>query len=110
MRTENMGYRADPSAIKESADWTESYRNDMRRTINDNPSGAVLSALGAGFGIGLAIGLSIAMSGERRTPMQRRTDRLRYRADGLRDHAEELGHRVMESLHDYLPDSLARRM
>ena len=96
MRTESTDYRAEPSMMHETAKWAEEYQRDMSRCINDNPGSAVLTAFGAGFGIGLAIGMSMAVSATRRPTTRRR--------------AEDLGHRIMESLADYVPESVARRM
>lgn len=98
MRTESTAYRADPSAMKESANWAEEYRRDMSQCINDNPGSALLTAFGAGFGVGLAIGVSLAVSGSHHRPMSRRR------------RAEDIGHRILDSLQDYMPESVARHM
>lgn len=95
MRTEQQGYLSDPSAIGESANWAENYRHEVSRAVSENPSGTVLTAFGAGFGIGLAIGISMAVSSSMRsTPRSR---------------AEDLGHRVLDALHNYIPDSVQSR-
>ena len=67
----------------------------MSRAVEENPYGTLMTAFGAGFGIGLAIGLSLALSTSRPKP---------------RGRAEEIGHRILESIHDLVPESISRRM
>lgn len=95
MSTENMTYRADPADHASAANWADDYRRDFSRAVGDKPGGAVAIAFGAGFGVGLAIGISLVAASHRRVPRSR---------------AEEIGHRILESLHDYVPESLAKRM
>lgn len=90
-----MTYSADPSAIPPSSSWTDEYRHDLSRAVDGNPGSAVAIAFGTGFGVGLAIGISLLAASHRRVPRSR---------------AEDLGHRVLESLQDYVPESLAKRM
>ncbi len=95
MRTEQQGYVADPSAIGESANWAKDYRHEVSRAVSEHPGSSVLTAFGAGFAIGLAIGISMAVSSSMRsTPRSR---------------AEDLGHRVLDALDNYIPDSLQDR-
>lgn len=80
---------------EEAKSWTDQCCDEVARAVDENPTGTLLTAFGAGLGIGLALGLSVAMSAAKPKP---------------RNRAEELGHRILESIQDYIPDSIGRRM
>ena len=83
-----------PSGAGAQHSLTEQYADRVSQAVEENPAGTLLSAFGAGLGIGAIIGLAFAFSAPRPKPRSR---------------AEELGQRLLESLHDYVPDSVARR-
>lgn len=80
---------------EEAKSWSDQCCNEVARAVDENPTGTLLTAFGAGLGIGLALGLSVAMSAAKPKPRSR---------------AEELSQRILDSIHEYLPDSISRRM
>ena len=84
------------SAGQTAEDWQNRARSEVSRAVDDNPAGTLMTAFGVGLGVGALIGLSIALStASRPTPKSR---------------AEDFGHRMLEALNDYLPDSVSRRL
>ncbi len=89
--------------------WSERACGELSSAVERNPSGTLMTAFGIGLGVGTLLALSVAASLPKPTPKQR----IRGRAEKVRDRAEDLGHRIMESIHDALhdvvPESLAKR-
>lgn len=88
-------YSASQYMTDQSQNWTDRCCDEVARAVDENPAGSLLTAFGAGLGIGVALGLSVAFSTARPKP---------------RNRAEELGHRILESIQDYIPDTLSRRL
>jgi hypothetical protein len=88
-------YAASQYTTEQSQGWTDRCCDEVARAVDENPAGSLLTAFGAGLGIGVALGLSVAFSTARPKPRSR---------------AEELGHRILESIQDFIPDSISRRM
>ncbi len=83
------------SYTSEAKAWGDRAVDEVSRAVDDNPASTLLTAFGAGLGIGIALGLSVAFSTARPKP--------------VRSRAEELGHRIFDSISDYVPDTLSRR-
>lgn len=80
---------------EEAKSWTDQCCDEVSKAVEQNPTGTLLTAFGAGLGIGLALGLSVAMSAAKPKP---------------RNRAEEIGYRILESIQDLVPESISRRM
>lgn len=93
--TGTTGYTQGTYTPSQSQSWTDRCCNEMAKAVDENPTGALITAFGAGLGIGVALALAATL------PVAR---------PKKRSMTEELGHRVLESLHDILPDSIARRI
>lgn len=81
-----------PEAIK---GWSDRCCDEVAKAVDDNPTGALLTAFGAGVGIGVALALAFSLPAAK--PKKRSM-------------SEELGNRVLSALQDILPDSIAKRM
>ncbi|MEW4528780.1 MAG: hypothetical protein ACF8PG_06700 [Maioricimonas sp. JB045] len=71
----------------------EEYRQTVTETVRENPLGATLAVFGAGLGLGIAVSSLIADSQSRRQQYL----------------ARSLGQRLLDSVADYVPDSLGNR-
>lgn len=80
---------------EQSQAWSDRCCSEVARAVDENPAGSLLTAFGAGLGIGVALGLTVAFSSARPKPRSR---------------AEDLGHRILEAISDYVPESISRRM
>lgn len=88
------GYAPSGYTMEQSQGWSDRCCGEVSKAVDENPTGALLAAFGAGLGIGVALALAISMPAAR--PKRRNMP-------------EEIGHRVLESLQGVLPDSLSRR-
>lgn len=82
-------------AEERSGNWSDRCCDEVARAVDENPAGSLLTAFGAGLGIGVALGLTVAFSSARPKPRSR---------------AEDLGHRILEAISDYVPESISKRM
>jgi hypothetical protein len=82
-------------AEEQSESWSDRCCDEVARAVDENPAGSLLTAFGAGLGIGVALGLTVAFSSARPKPRSR---------------AEDLGHRILEAISDYVPDSISKRL
>jgi hypothetical protein len=95
MSTMGTNYAGAQYAEESSQSWSDRCCNEVARAVDENPGGSLLTAFGAGLGIGVALGLTVAFSSARPKPRSR---------------AEDLGHRILEAISDYVPDSISKRM
>ncbi len=93
--TETRGYTQGSYMAEQPTGWSDRCCGELSRAVDENPTGALLTAFGAGLGIGVALALAVAMPSMK--PKRRSVP-------------EEVGHRVLESLQGVLPDSIARRI
>lgn len=76
--------------------WTDECCAQMAKAVDENPTGTLLTAFGAGLGIGALLALSVTLTAApKRKP---------------KSFAEQIGDRVLESLQDILPESIARKV
>lgn len=95
MATGTTGYTQGNYMSEQAQSWTDSCCNEVSRVVDENPTGALLTAFGAGLGIGVALAMAISIPAAR--PKRRSL-------------SEEVGHRVLESLQGVLPESISRRL
>ncbi len=74
---------------------TDRCCDELTKAVEQNPTGTLLTAFGAGLGIGVA--LALAVSFPQPKPKKRNL-------------SEELGQRVLAALQDILPESIAKRV
>lgn len=86
---------AERYAEERSQSWSDRCCDEVARAVDENPAGSLLTAFGAGLGIGVALGLTVAFSSARPKPRSR---------------AEDLGHRILETISDYMPEAISKRM
>ena len=71
------------------------YRQQFEQAAADYPAGTVLTAFGLGVGLGTALGFALGRA-------------LREQPRSLPNRAEQLGERMLASLRDVVPDSVAK--
>ncbi|QDT17082.1 hypothetical protein [Alienimonas californiensis] len=93
-------YTPDSEAEQNSADVSDEqllahYRQQFEQTAADYPAGTVLTAFGLGVGFGAALGFALGRI-------------VREQPKSLPNRAELLGEKMLASLRDVVPDSVAR--
>ncbi|QDU37176.1 hypothetical protein Mal4_14850 [Maioricimonas rarisocia] len=71
----------------------EEYQHVVTETVRHNPLGATMAAFGAGLGLGIAVSAMLADSHTRRQQFL----------------ARSLGQRLLDSVAEYVPDSIGNR-
>jgi len=93
------------------AEGAQSYLNEgyerVEDVVSNHPGTSALVVFGLGLGVGILIGTAIAASREE-TTMQSVKSMTSNWLD--RRQAEKLGRRVLDSIADYLPSSIADRI
>ncbi|MGC1274975.1 MAG: hypothetical protein WBC44_14820 [Planctomycetaceae bacterium] len=92
--TGTTGYAQGNYMSEQAQGWSDRCCGELSKVVDENPTGALLTAFGAGLGIGVALALAVSIPSMR---PKRRTM------------SEEVGHRVLESLQGVLPESISRR-
>ncbi|MFH5803128.1 hypothetical protein [Alienimonas sp. DA493] len=93
-------YTPDPDAGHDSADVSDEqllarYRQQFEQTAAEYPAGTVLSAFGLGVGFGAALGFALGRI-------------VREQPPSLPNRAEQLGEKMLASLREVVPESVAR--
>jgi hypothetical protein len=94
--TGTTGYTHETYMPEQAKGWMDRCCDDLAHAVDENPAGSLMTAFGVGMGIGVALGLTVALSAAAKPKPRSR--------------AEEIGQRVLESLQDMLPESIAKRM
>jgi hypothetical protein len=95
MSTGTTGYTEGLYTPEQASGWTDRCCAELSKAVDENPAGTLLAAFGAGLGIGVALALTVALPA------------VRPKKKSL---SEEIGSRVLASLQDILPDSLAKKL